>query len=148
MCSACAKPVPLKAPEPPSRVRPGWAEQLTPHVDAIAACLDLREPPRYVVFLDPLPSGASGVTTVDAFGAIEHCAYLDGRIARRQPADFAITEVGAVGGALFSLGPTRPILPADEALEEVVDHGRLLGWLFWPTGDERADQAAGGEVVP
>lgn len=140
--SGCAKALPIPPPAAPSHVRPSWADLLTQHVDAISACLELREAPRYVVFVEPLPSGASGITTVDAFDAIEHCAYLDGHVVRRQPAEFRLRDVSEARGALFSLGATQPIVPAGATTEEVLERGQPFGWLYWP---KAAETSAGGE---
>jgi hypothetical protein len=144
--SGCAKALPIPKQVPPSHVRPSWADLLTQHVDAMTACLELREAPRYVVFVEPLTSGASGVTTVDAFDAIEHCAYLDGRVVRRQPAEFRLRDVSEAQEALFSLGSAQPIVPAGATTEEVLERGQPFGWLYWPE-PSAAGATVGAEEV-
>jgi hypothetical protein len=148
LVGACARgPIPVEEPTP-LRLRPDWTSQLAMQDGALRACLELREAPRYVVFLDSLPSGATGVTTIDAYGAIEHCAFLDGEVVRREPTQLSGAEIADAGGVLFSLGPVMPVVPAGIVLEEVVDDGKVLGWLYWPKAPETASEAKeGGEDV-
>lgn len=147
-CASCAKPIPVQKPEAATRVRPSWTDQVTQHVDAISACLERREAPRYVVFIEPLPSGAAGVTTIDAYEAVEHCAYLDGRIVRRQPVELGVRDIGEAGGVLLSLGPTQPVVPHGQVLEEVLERGKLIGWMFWPEASSPAASTTGEEATP
>jgi hypothetical protein len=152
---ACAKTLP--EPETATsalRVRPSWVANLRPYEDAMRTCLEGREAPRYVAFLDALPSGATAVTTVDAYGAVEHCAYYEGRVVRREPAPITAVDISAMGGALLSVGPEQPVVQVGLVLEEVVDGGRVLGWLYWPQpegdsdGELQAAQLGDGEVHP
>jgi hypothetical protein len=135
--AACARNTPAVEHPLPGRVRPNWAANLGPHMDAMQRCLELREAPRYVAFVDPLPSGATGVTTVDAYGSVEHCAVDAGEIVRREPATISELDISTAGGALFALGPEQPIVPVGRVLEEVLDGGSVLGWLYWPQALER-----------
>jgi hypothetical protein len=142
---ACVRSAPAVDHPRLGRVRPNWAANLGPHVDAMQRCLELREAPRYVAFVEPLPSGATGVTTVDAYGAVEHCAIDAGEIVRREPATISELDIATARGALFALGPAQPIVPVGRVLEEVVDSGSVLGWLYWP---EPADGDAGAAQKP
>ena len=149
LVGACARgAIPIEEPVKKHRERPDWTSQLGMQVDAMRACTAVLEAPRYVVFLDSLPSGATGVTTIDAYGGVEHCAYLDGEVVRREPTQLNGEEIADAGGVLFSLGPTMPIVPAGIVLEEVVEDGAVVGWLYWPkapaaSAEEGADDAEG-----
>lgn len=131
--AACARgAIPVESPTS-QRLRPDWTSQLALQVDAMRSCIELREAPRYVVFLDSLRSGATGVTTIDAYGKVEHCAWLDGVVVRREPTRLSAADVASSGGVLFSLGPTMPVVAEGVVLEEVVEDGAVVGWLYWPT---------------
>ena len=142
---ACARgAIPVEAPVT-RRLRPDWTSQLAMQVDAMRGCVELREAPRYVVFVDSLPSGATGVTTIDAYGDIEHCAWMDGSVVRREPTQMSAADVSDAGGVFFSLGPTMPVVPEGLVLEEVVDDGAVVGWLYWPKAPEAHEE--GGDDV-
>jgi len=142
---ACARSIPVEAPVT-QRPRPDWTSQLALQVDAMRACTELREAPRYVLFLDPLPSGATGVTTIDAFGAVEHCAYLNGEVVRREPTQLSGTDVAEAGGVFFSLGPTMPVVAPGNVLEEVVENEAVVGWLFWPKAQDGSEETGGHDA--
>jgi hypothetical protein len=125
------------------RLRPDWTSQLAMQVDAMRGCVELRESPRYVVFLDSLPSGATGVTTIDAYGAIEHCAWLQGAVVRREPTQWSAADIAEAGGVLFSVGPTMPVIPEGNVIEEVIDDGAVVGWLYWPGSAAQSEEPKG-----
>ena len=110
----------------------------------MAACLEGRETPRYVVHLEALPSGATGVTTIDAYGAVENCAHLDGKVVHREMNQLSPEEL--IGLPVFSLGAQQPIVPAGIVLEEVLSEDLVVGWLYWPPApadaSTRADSSA------
>jgi hypothetical protein len=130
---ACATALPDPVIPVASRVRPSWVAGLSMHREAIAQCLEHREAPRYVAFVDPLPSGAVGVSTVDAFGSVEHCAVFEGRIVRREPAAMSAVDIADAGGALLSVGVRPPLVGTGRVSEEVLEQGATIGWLFWPS---------------
>lgn len=139
---ACSRgAVPVEAPVS-HRVRPDWTSQLAMQIPAMAACVELRESPRYVVFLDSLPSGATAVTTIDAYGAIEHCAWMEGAVVRREPTQLSLVDVADAGGVFFSLGPTMPVVAEGIVLEEVVEDGAVVGWLYWPRSSASREEGA------
>jgi hypothetical protein len=143
--AACGRgAIPVEAPVS-QRLRPDWTSQLAMQVPAMAACVELREAPRYVVFLDSLPSGATAVTTIDAYGEIEHCAWMDGAVVRREPTQLSPVDVADAGGAFFSLGPTMPVVAEGIVLEEVVEEGAVVGWLYWPKSSASSEE--GGDDV-
>lgn len=144
-CAGCAKALPVQAPRDMSPPRPQWASNLAAQTDAIHACLREREAPRYVVFVEPLKSGATGITTIDAYDAIEYCAYLDGRIVWREPAEFTLRDVSAVRGALFSPGDDAPRVPGGQRIEELLERGQRVGWLYWPELEDAEPAASPGE---
>lgn len=142
-CARGAIPVEAKVHQ---RLRPDWTSQLAMQVDAMRACIELREAPRYVVWLDSLPSGATAVTTLDAYGAVEHCAFMEGSVVRREPTQWNATDIADAGGVLFSLGATMPVVPTGIVLEEVVDDGAVVGWLYWPKAPETRNEDGGDDV--
>jgi hypothetical protein len=129
-----------------ARMRPDWTTHLALQVDAMRACIELRESPHYVAFVDSLPSGATGVTTIDAYGAVEHCAYLDGEVVRREPTDVSGADIAEAGGVLFSLGPVMPVVPVGMVLEEVIEDDAVVGWLYWPGAPEGTDEQGVADV--
>ena len=134
--AGCAShPLPVEKPVE-RRARPNWSGNLGLYVDAMRACLETREAPRYVAFVEPLASGAAGISTVDAYGSVEHCAYHDGYVLRREPAPLSAADISDAHGALFSLGPAAPIVQVGVLLEEVLHEGATLGWLYFPPSSE------------
>jgi hypothetical protein len=145
MVACAAKQVPQETSAPrPTRYRPTWTAMIPQHIDAIQTCLEPREAPRYVLFVDSLITGATGVTTINYAGAVEHCAYHDGRLVRREPA--APTAADFEKLPLFSPGATQPSAPIGSVLEEVLDEdGVVVGWLFWPHAIDLSEATAGGQ---
>lgn len=136
---ACAKAVQVEATEPQEeRYRPSWTLNVPVHLDGACACLEGREEPRFVAHIEPLSSGAVGYTTVDAFGAVQHCAYAGGKVVRREQA--AVRGAELVGLPLLSVGAVQPVLSVGVKLEEVLDGDDVIGWLFWPPASNSAQQ--------
>jgi hypothetical protein len=134
------------SPPAPRRTRywPAWTLTIPEHMHAIRACLETREEPRYVLFVDSLITGATGVTTINYAGAVEHCAYHDGRLVRREPAATSAADFEKL--PLFSPGAAQPSAPIGSVLEEVLDDdGVVIGWLFWPNAIDLREPEAGGE---
>lgn len=134
----CAKSIQPAAAAAPTdeRYRPSWTLNVGVHLLGAAACLDGREEPRFVAHVEPLATGAVGFTTVDAYGAVQNCAYADGKVLRREQA--AVRGTDLVGLPLFSVGPVQPVLPVGVKLEEVLDgEDHIVGWLFWPAASGR-----------
>lgn len=129
---AACKGEQIHAAEPAQaqRYRPAWSASLPHHVDAMSQCLEGREAPRYVLYVDSLTSGATAVSTVDAYGVIENCAVADGKVVLRQPTDRSPSDL--IGLPLFSLGAQQPIVASGVLLEEVVANDLVVGWLYWP----------------
>lgn len=110
--------------------RPLWLQTIPADVDAMAHCLEPREAPRYVVLIVHAADASTAITTLDAYGALEHCVVQDGRVVLRQPSS---EQIDALEGLpRFSLGPTRPRVPRGTALEEIAQAGASVGWLHWP----------------
>jgi hypothetical protein len=152
LCAACARKLPEAEHAPTGlHMRPTWVSSVGVHADAMRVCLAPLEAPSYVAFVDALSDGVTGVSTVDAYGAVQHCAVRDGRVVRREPAPLSARDISRAGGALLSIGVVPPIVPSGIVLEEVLDDGRTLGWLYWPSSDDaESDELAvsGGEVAP
>jgi hypothetical protein len=145
LASACSKPVQVEAPKSKEeRYRPSWTLNLMVHLDGARACLEGREEPRFVAHVEPLATGATGYSTVDAFGEVQNCAYSDGKVLRREAA--AVRAADLVGLPLFAVGPQQPVLPVGVKAEEVLDDDRVIGWLFWP--DTPSASSEGGEEAP
>jgi len=125
-----------KAPafRPPARVearhRPPWLRSIAVDLDHMVRCLEGRESPSYVLLVYHDPSRVVGMTTVDAYGALEHCVVDKGRVALRVPTDDRPEDYE--GLPLFSLGERRPEFAEANVLEEVISEGHVLGWLYWP----------------
>lgn len=137
-----------KAPafRPPTRVearhRPSWIRSIPVDLDYIVRCLDGREAPSYVLLVYHDPSRRVGMTTVDAYGALEHCVIDGGRVALRVPTDEVPEDYQ--GLPLFSLGEKRPEFAEANVLEEVISEGSVLGWLYWPRSTaNKADDTVG-----
>ena len=111
--------------------RPAWTAGIQVHAAEIRVCVQGRQPPVLVVHVEALVSGATGVTAVDGFGAVEHCKADGGRVLRRWPANHG-PEI-FVGSPAFVLGAARPSVGAAVPLEEIVDEQASLGWLYWPS---------------
>lgn len=147
MLCSCSKVAQLPI-EPPreERYRPSWTATIAVHVDGVRACLDGRETPCYVAHIEPLASGAVGITTVDAYGSIQHCAYSDGKVLRREQADLAMGDL--TGLPLFSSGSATPVTPVGVVLEEVLHDELVLGWLYWPpSSDPSRSGSASADVT-
>lgn len=130
LLAACKEPqVHVEAPRE-ERYRPSWTTDIALHKDAIARCLEGRETPAYVLHIEPLSTGAEGVSTVDAYGAVENCACDSGRVIRRQTMREAASEYR--GLPVFAPGIAQPVVPVGVLVEEVFDGSVTLGWLFWP----------------
>ena len=145
LAACAAKPLPSPAaPSAPTRYRPNWIATIAMHTDAIRACLEPREAPRYVLFIDSLITGATGVTTINYAGAVEHCAYKDGELVRREPAAPSVAAFEKL--PLFSPGVTKPFDLVGSVLEEVFDdEGVRIGWLYWPNAIDLHEETAGGQ---
>lgn len=121
--------------------RPAWSAAIPMNVPAMAACLEERETPRYVVHVEALPSGATGVTTIDAYGALENCAHHDGKVVHRE--SMALSPEELIGLPVFSLGAQQPVVPVGVVLEEVLSDDLVVGWLYWPRAPADAVAGAG-----
>lgn len=130
-------PMVVKSPEVESKPRPNWSANLGPYVDAMSACLEGREEPRGVAFVEPLTSGASGISTVDAYGSIENCAFQDGKVVWREQTTMHLGDVAEAGGAVFSLGARPPGGENGRLMVEVLNEGSTLGWMYWPAAEPR-----------
>ena len=144
LAGCAAKPLPQPTATPaPTRYRPNWIATIPMHIDAIRACLEPLEAPRYVLFVDSLITGATGVTTINYAGAVEHCAYQDGELVRREPAAPSVAAFEKL--PLFSPGAVQPIVQVGSVLEEVLDdEGVVIGWLYWPNAIDLHEESAGG----
>ena len=101
---ACGRQVPAVEPSARSPARPAWTLNLSVHVDAMSACLKGREEPHSVVFVAPLASGAVGVNTIDAYGSVDFCTYLEGRIVQREDAPFSAMDSRRFGRCFVRVG--------------------------------------------
>ena len=118
--------------EPDEVYRPDWTAGIQVHAAEIRACLRGRQAPALVVHVQALPvSGATGVTDVDGFGAVEHCSAQGSRVLLRQPAKLRPEHFA--GLPAFVLGVARPAVGPGVPLEEIVDEQELVGWLYWPS---------------
>jgi len=123
-----------RPPEPTSdQYRPDWTAAVSLHISEIRACLADRQEPVAVVHLQDLATGATGVTAVDGFGALENCAAKDSAVLLRGPSAFRSEDLA--GLPLFALGPGVPRVATGVVLEEVTaneEEDVVLGWLYWP----------------
>jgi len=143
-CSAC-KRGDVEVHEPVvERYRPAWATNIPAYIAGIRACMALREAPAYVAHVEPLVVGATGVTTIDAYGQLENCAWADGKVVRREPVDATTGDLE--GLPLFAVGPAQPVVGVGSVLEEVLEDEHVIGWLCWPHASGAApEHASGGE---
>jgi hypothetical protein len=110
--------------------RPAWVGGLAARVHDIRACLVGKLPPSGVVYVaSSLPSGVTGVTSIDGLGDTEHCAARSGEVFFREPGSKRVSDLP--GAAVFTPGPSRPIVPELSLVEAVLDGERTVGFLYW-----------------